>query len=105
MTNMGCLHFARFAVCSGIVAMLSAADSMGQREHDGASRPVAPHWRPAAPEHSGWTQRYYTDTAVPPQPAAEEDARGFMLYSRPYLSLVFLLCYNECTILLEETKR
>jgi hypothetical protein len=89
MMNMGCLHFARVAVCSGIVAMLSAADAMGQRENDGASRPVAPDWRPAAPEHSGWTQRYYVDTAVAPQPSAEEDARGFMLYSRPSLSLVF----------------
>ena len=69
--------------------MVSAADSMGQREHDDASRSVTPNWRPATPEHSGWTHRYYRDTAVPPRPSAEEDARGFMLYSRSYLSLVF----------------
>ncbi len=70
-------------VLLGIAALLSAQVIGAQ------GRPVKPDWRPAPPEHSDWTELYYADNAVPPEPAAEEKDRGFMLYSRHYTSLIF----------------
>ena len=53
-------------VLLGIAALLSAQIIGAQ------GRPVKPDWRPAPPEHGDWTERYFVDDAVVPEPAAEE---------------------------------
>ena len=51
---------------------------------------LRPGWRPAPPEHANeWNERFHVDETQPPPPSDEERARGFVLYSRPCLSLVF----------------
>ena len=66
-----------------VVTLLSAQVIWAQ------GRPVKPSWRPPPPDHGDWTERYFVDDAVPPEPSAEEKDHGFMLYSRHYMSLIF----------------
>lgn len=51
---------------------------------------LRPPWRPNPPQHpADWTERYFVDDHEAPQPSADEAARGFLLYRRSNLSLVF----------------
>ena len=74
----------KYLVRFGIVVTLLSAQVMWAQ-----GRPVKPSWRPPPPEHGDWTERYFVDDTVPPEPSAEEKDRGFMLYSRHYMSLIF----------------
>ncbi len=72
----------------GLVLMaVSCATALGQTGTEALI--IKPVWRPDAPPHpEQWKERYFVDDHEPPRPSAKESARGFVLYSRPSLSLV-----------------
>lgn len=66
------------------------AATVSAAENPVGSADLVPTWRPRPPANpANLQQRHFIDEHTPRQPSAREMANGFLLYSRPNLSLIF----------------